>query len=268
MTTTQGSHDAQFMVSIPEFFHRLSHIFVLNSTGWYFGKILDFYWIPLFMFLLSILFYWKRKKYWHLTFFSGFVVLFWVITVVIYAPGDSAIGMERSFLPLFFFCGIPFVIELLPALSSKWNRVFCIALTLLIAVGFGKIAMASTPYTKRLEKIGQISAMANQSGKKKILMDQETARQVFPPVFSWGLGFESMIFSALRGIDSTVNMYIVETIDPNEPAYADPEIHFAVPWWQYWQIDALNPHYFKLPKQLPSVLVLENGVITFKDLSD
>jgi hypothetical protein len=34
--------------------------------------------------------------------------------------------------------------------------------------------------------------MANQQGKRKIVLTEETARQIFP-VSSWGVGFESMI---------------------------------------------------------------------------
>jgi len=267
LDTSPKGHDAGFMISMSDFFNRALHLFVHRSSGWYFGKLADFYWMPLLMFVFSLLSYWKKKKYWYFAFVSGFVMLFWVITVVIYAPGDSTIGMERSYLPLFFFCGLPFMIEVFPALSAKWNKVFFIGLTVLLIAGFTKIAVASVPYTQRLEKIGQIAALANQLDKKKILMNEETARQVFPRVDSWGLGFESMIYSTLKGMDTTVNMYIVEHIDLLEAAYQDPGIHFAVPWWPYWQIDALNPHYFRLPKQLPSVLVLENGEMVIKDLS-
>jgi hypothetical protein len=266
LTTTQGSHDAQFMISRSEFFDRISRIFTLNSTIWFINLIKDFYWIPLLMLIISLLLYLKQKKYWRFAFVSGFVVLFWVITVVVYASGDSTIGMERSFLPLFFLCGTPFVVEFLSIVSSKWNMVFFMVFTVLLVFGFKKIAVASAPYTQRLEKIEQISVMANQTGEKKILIDVETAKQIFPTVSSWGLGFESMILSSLKGVDATVNIFMVESIDPNEPAYADPEIHFAVPWWRYWEIDALNPHYFQLPKQLPVALVWENGEMRIKDL--
>ena len=266
LTTTTGNHDTSFMISVPEFFSRISNIFTLNSTGWYIGKMGDFYWMPLLMFIISLLFYWKKKKYWHFAFFSCFVILFWVITVVIYASGDGAIGMERSFLPLFFLCGIPFVTEVIFTLSSKWDKVFYAGLVVLLFSGFSKIAVASTPYTQRLEKIREISAMANQLNKKKILIEAETAKQIFP-IINWGLGLESILYSALQGKDLTVNIYIAESLDSMEEGYLDPEFHFGVPWWQLWYIDALNQHYFKLPKQLPSVLVLEDGQITIKDLS-
>jgi hypothetical protein len=118
-----------------------------------------------------------------------------------------------------------------------------------------------------LEKIGEISVIANKLDKKKILIVRETAEQVFPPVFSWGMGFESMIYSTLKGIDSTINIYVVDTIDLRVVKYQNPDIHFAVPWSMFWEIDELNPHYFKLPKQLPSELALEDGEIKIKDLS-
>jgi hypothetical protein len=265
LTTTKGSHDAQFIISVSEFLHRTFNISTHYTTYWFFKHFTHFYWIPLFMLLVSLFSYWRKKKYWHLAFLLGFVTMFWIITVVIYAPGDSDIAMERSFLPLFFFCGLPFVVEVLPKLSLKWNTVFYIGLIVLLAGGFAKIVTASIPYTKRLEKMGEISVMANQLGKKKILVDAETAEQIFP-ITNWGVGFESMIYSALKGIDSTVNIYIVESINPDVKQYQNLDIYFAVPWSPYWKIDALNPHYFKLPKQLPSVLVLENGEMAIRDL--
>ena len=262
----KGSYNNSFMKSFPDFFNKVSHIFSLRSSIWFFERLTDFYWIPLLMLIVSLVFCWKNKRYWHLAFFSGFVILFWIITVVVYSLGGGDIGMERSFLPLFFFCGVPFVTEVFPKLSSKWNNVFFIVLTVLLLIGFVKIANASTSYTQRFKTIEQISTMANQQGTKKLLLTQETAKQIFP-INNWGLGIESMIFSTLKGIDSTVNIYMINDItELNDEKYKNPNYYFAVPWWKFWSVDALNPHYFKFPKQLPSMLVLENGELVIKDL--
>jgi len=261
-----GGHEMSFVISVHEIFDRISKIFVLRSSVWYYERLVDFYWMLLFMLIVSLLFYWKKKRIWDFAFLSGFVVLFWATTVVVYATGGRSLDMERSFLPLFFFCGIPFVTEVFPNLSAKRNKTFFIGLSVLLLIGFTKITFASIPYTQRLKKIEQISLMANQQGKKKILMTEETAKQIFR-VNSWGLGFESMMYSALKGVDSTVNMYVVDNMDNiNEEQYKNPEIYFAVSWWAFWEIDALNPHYFKLPKQLPAILVIEEGEIRIKDL--
>jgi hypothetical protein len=267
LTATEGNHDEQFMISASEFLHRTYNLFTHYTTFWFFKHFTNYYWMPFLMMLASVFIYWKKKKYWHLAFVPGFVTLFWVITVVIYAPGDSDIAMERSFLPLFFFCGVPFVTEVFPLFSSKWDKVFCVGLTVLLFAGFTKIATASRPFTQRLEKIEEISVMANQQNKKKILIEEETARQIFP-IINWGLGFESLIYTAMKGVDSTVNMYMVkDTIDLTDPHYPKFDVYFAVPWWIYRDASALNPHYFKLPEQQPSVLVLEEGALTIKDLS-
>ena len=261
-----GGHDMTFVVSMQEIFTRISKIMVLNSSIWYYQRIIDFYWMPLLMFIVSLVFYWKRKDYWHFAFLSGFVIMFWATTVVVYAGGGRSLDMERSFLPLFFFCGIPFITEVFHNLSVKNAKIFFVGLTVFLFIGFVKISVASIPYIKRLKKIEQITTMANQQGKKKILIAEETAKQIFP-INSWGLGFESMIYSAMEwGIDSTVNLYVVENIDDIHEKYKNTEVYFAVPWWTFWEIDALNSHYFKLPRQLPSVLVLENGEMRIKDL--
>ena len=261
-----GGHETSFIITTHEILVRISKMFVLESAIWYYQRLIDFYWMPLLMLIASLLFYWKKKKYWHFAFLSGFVILFWITTVVVYAKGGRDLDMERSFLPLFFFCGIPFVMEVFPNLSLKWAKIFFIGLTALLIIGFAKIAIASIPYTQRLKKIEQICVMANQQGTKKILMTKETEEQIFP-INSWGLSFESMIYSTLKGIDSTVNMYVIDDItELNDERYKNPKFYFAVSWWTFWEIDALNPHYFRLPKQQPSLLVLENGKMMMKDL--
>jgi len=173
--------------------------------------------------------------------------------------------MERSFLPLFFFCGLPFMTEIFPSLSVKWDRVFFIALTILIIGGFIKIAVASNPYTERLNKIEEIALLANKEGKKKLLIEEKTIKEIFP-TNSWGLGFESIMYSALKGKDSIVNMYVVEQFNPDAEQYKDTEVYLAVSWWTYWKIDDMNPHYFKLPKQPCSLLVLDNGILQIREI--
>jgi hypothetical protein len=267
LDTAEGSHDMNLFVGLYEIFNRIPKMFTFSISLWYFDQIQDCYWMPMLMLIVSLFFYLKKKCYWHFTFLLGFVILFWITTVIIYIGIGGIIGAERAFLPLFFFCGIPFLIEVFPNLSVKMNKVFFIGLTVLLVMSFVKIADVSIPYTQRLEKIEQISIMANQQGKKKILIEKEMAKQIFPvDTWTWGLGFESMLYTASKDIDSTVNMYIVDKIDLEEKQYQNPEVYFAVPWWRFWKIDNLNPHYFKLPKQLPSILVLENGELVIKEL--
>ena len=261
----EANHDATFTVSTKEFFERLFSVFSLNSTKWYLERILDFYWVPFLIFVMTLVFCWKKKRFWHLAFYLCFIIGFWLVTVITYSTGGGDIAMERSFLPLFFFCGLPFMTEIFPSLSTKWDKVFFTLLTVLIIGGFVKIAVAARPYTKRLNKIEEIATLANQQGKKKLLIEQKTINEIFP-VNSWGLGFESIVYSALKGKDSTVSMFAVEKFNPDEKRYKDPNLYLAVPWWPWWKIDELNPHYFKLPEQAYSLLVLENGTLLIKEI--
>lgn len=265
LLTESGSYDTRFILSAHEFLERLSNIFVLSSTRGFAESLVDFYWIPLAMFIVSLSFYLKKKKYWYFSFLLCFVLSFWLISVILYANDNGVIARERTFLPLFFFCGIPFMIEIFPLFSSKWNKIFLTGLAVFIVIGFTKVGIASLSYTKRLEKIGEISALANQEGKKKLLITRETSEQIFSSE-SWGLGFESIMYSSRKGIDSAVNMFIVDEIDYTTPEYKNTETYLAVPWWVHWDIDKLNPHYFKLPKQPCSELVIENGKMVIKDL--
>lgn len=285
LTTKEGSRDATFLVDIPAFFERLSRLLKLNPAKWFFDEMIDFYWFPLLMFVLLLIFYFKKKKYLHFVFIFCFIIGFWLISVIIYAWESAVVGLERTFLPLFFFCGLPFITEIFPLLSKKWDKVFFILLTVLIIGGFIKIAVASKPYTRRLDKMEEIANLAKKEGKMKILIELSTAEELFSPrswgvnmlkdislrdLFcgnNWGMGFESILYTALKGKDSIVNIYVMENQNyKEEMSFVDPDIYFGVWWWIFWPIDELSPYYFKMPKQPASLLVLEDGKMRLKDI--
>ena len=267
-TIEQGSHDTDYNISMREFINYSIHLYRFGSTKWFFTRFIDFYWIPCSLLTIALIQYKRQKQWLNFLFFGGFFLFFMQITLVLYHGSDSAIGRERSFLPLMFFCGVPFMRDVFPNLSFKKSKLFFIGLTCLIIGGYIKIAVASIPYSKRLQKIDEIVVFAHKENQKKLVMDKEMSHTIFP-FYNWATGFESMMYSAIIHADSTVNFYIEEDIDSwrGNDEVLNEDFYMAVPWWTFWKIEDLNTNYFKLPKQqVKELIVDENGEFVIKDL--
>ncbi len=267
LTVEQGSHDTDYNMNLMEFLGYCRNIHHLSSTEWFLIHLLDFYWMPFLLLTLALIQYKRKKQYLNFIFFLGFALFFMLITLIIYHGPDSTIGRERSFLPLMFFCGLPFMRDVFPNMSFKWDKVFFIGLTCLLIAGFIKIAVASGPYSERLRKIDEMVSFANKENQKKLVMDKELSHTIIP-FYNWATGFESMMYSAMIDIDSTVNFYIQEDLDNQKynDNFLNEDLYMAVPWWTFWEIKELNPNYFKLPKQPAKELTIEDGGFVIKDL--
>jgi len=268
LTVESGSHDTDYNMGIREFLGHCANLHKLGSTNWFLIHFIDFYWVPCLLLVLTLIQYVRKKQWLNFLFFGGFTFFFMLVTLVLYHIPDSTIGRERSFLPLMFFCVLPFMRDVFPHISVKKNKVFFIGLTCLIIGGYIKIAVAAVPYSKRLEKIEEIVVFANKENQKKLVMDKEMSH-TFIPFYNWATGFESMMYSAMIDIDSTVNFYIEEDLNAQRENdnFLNEDVYLAVPWWTFWKIKDLNPNYFKLPKQSAKELIVDDkGKFAVKDL--
>jgi len=270
LTIEKGSHDTDYNIGLQEFIGYTINLYRLNSTKWFLIHLIDFYWVPLTLFIITLIQYKRKKEYLNFIFLLGFTSFFMLITLVLYHAPDGSIGRERSFLPLMFFCVLPFMRDVFPNISFKKKKIFFIVLTSLLAIGFIKIAVASKSYSERLKKIDEIVAFANKENQKKLVMDQEMARTIFPvnPPYSWATGFESMMYSAMIHIDSTVNFYIQENLNAERENeyFLSEDFYLGVQWWIFWWIKDLDTNYFKIPPQPAKELIVEDGKFVIKDL--
>jgi len=267
LTVQEGSHDTDYNMGVWEFLVRCRDIRHLSSTDWFLTRFIEFYCAPFLLLIVALVHYVRRKQWLNFLFFGGFFVFFVLITLVLYHAPDSAFGRERSFLPLMFFCGLPFMRDVFPNISVKWNKVFFIVLICLLIVSYVRIGIASVPYSKRLKKIDEIVTFANRENQKKLVMDKEMSL-TFVPFYNWATGFETMMYSAMIDIDSTVNFYIEEDLNAQRENenFLNEDYFLAVPWWTFWWVRDLNPNYFKLPPQPAKELIVEDGKLVIREL--
>lgn len=246
----QSGHDQSFVPTGETLTYALTHFFKLNSIGFFYAHFIDFYLFPILLWLLTLAGYVRSRQWLKMAFVGLFVAGFFTMSVVVYWQGDGPIGMERTYLPLFFFIGLAFLEDELPRLHGWKRGLFYILFTLLIIVSLVRICASTRPYANRLAEIGTIAAKAREEGQQKLIVTRTTAEEIFP-INIWGLALESMLYTARDGADQTVTIYMEEDdFDrSNNDLYLNPEVYVSVNWWKRWEVKDLNPHYFRLPPQ-------------------
>lgn len=246
----QSGHDQSFVPTGETLTYALTHFFKLNSIGFFYAHFIDFYLFPILLWLLTLTGYARSRQWLKMAFVGLFVAGFFTMSVVVYWQGDGPIGMERTYLPLFFFIGLAFLEDELPRLHGWKRGLFYILFTLLIIVSLVRIGASTRPYANRLAEIGTIAAKAREEGQQKLIVTRTTAEEIFP-INIWGLALESMLYTARDGADQTVTIYMEEDdFDrSNNDLYLNPEVYVSVNWWKRWEVKDLNPHYFRLPPQ-------------------
>lgn len=249
MLLGQSGHDESFVPTADTLRHALSHFFSLDSFG-FFRTWFLIYLCPIVLWALTLVGYFRQRLWLRLAFVGLFFPAFFALSVIVYWQGDGSIGMERTYLPLYFFAGLPFFVDELPRLAG-WRRwtVFGYFAVMLV-IGFTRISMDIHIYANRLEEIKHIAAYGRDHGQHKLIVTRSTAEQLFR-VNIWGLALESMLLTARDGADQTVTIYLEEDdFDrSNDDFYANPDVYMSVNWWKRWLVADLNPHYFSLPPQ-------------------
>lgn len=261
-----SGHDQSFVPTGETLQYALTHFFRLNSIGFFYAHFVELYLFPTLLWVLTLVGYVRGRRWLKLLFVGLFVPAFFAMSVVVYWQGDGPIGMERTYLPLFFFTGLAFFEDELPRWALWPRRAFGLLLAVLLTVSVVRIGREARPYANRLEEVGRIAAQARAEGQRKLLVTRSVAEQVFP-VNIWGLALESMLYTARDGADQTVTIYMEEDgFDHTDPLYADTEAYAAVNWWKRWSVEALNYRYFRLPSQGYKLLVVGEDGYSFVDL--
>lgn len=261
-----SGHDQSFLPTHESLQYALANFFQLNSIKFFYIHFPDLYLFPMLLWIITLVGYIRNSQWLKLAFVGLFVPAFFAMSVIVYWQGDGPIGMERTYLPLFFFIGLAFIEDELKRLTIWPQRVVFILFAVLLLVRFVSIGMSSRPYANRMAEIERIAMQARDQGIHKLLVTKSTAEEIFP-INIWGLALESMMYTARDGADRAVTIYIEENdFDRTDSLYSDTDVYVAVNWWKRWPIEDLNSHYFSLPPQGYKLLVVKDGSYSFEDL--
>jgi hypothetical protein len=192
----------------------------------------DFALLPISLMVLTVYFL-LTKKILKLLFVWVSVIAYVLLIVISYRHGGSWFHVESQYLPMSIFVILPFVWELLPAISqtkisfnSFSNGMVKIAVCLVglaILFRFYDIFQTHYIYQKRVAYIGEMLEKTKKfEGTKFMIEDKNMDKKIV--VQSWGFAIESLYYSALQSPDSVRSIVVFPNKEELEATPNDPTV--------------------------------------------
>ncbi|MBP3762824.1 MAG: hypothetical protein J6I49_02970 [Bacteroidales bacterium] len=254
-----SGHDSDYIPTLSDALFAITHPNEMKVVIGFANRLADLYIYPIVLYIVVAVYYIRRREWVRLTYSVLFNVCFIIMTAIVYRSDNSAVCIERAWMPLIFFAAIPFVCEVTPNTSLRGKYIWLFLMSVALLMGFIKIVDTSKHYRQRINKIKEITEVANRKGIHKMVTSQDDIQGVFD-INSWCTSFESMLISALQGSERTINIYIEdEPLLLNNPDYMVTDAFLAVPWWRLWNNSTLRTQWFHLPKQPFARLYFNDG---------
>ena len=246
----RNSYEGHQLAPANDLLSTLSHFTSIYSVHFFVKYISKgIYILPFILLLLLFAWYRYRRDYAKLLFqlaaFSGF----FIILMILFAPGDSDAGMEKNLLPLWLFVAIPFAHDLLLDSHLKKNVRWLLYVAVILA-GFAGIHRAMVIHTNRIAYVKELLEAAHkQSGAAKFIIACNDVNQDKLPS-TWSIANESLLLSSISGPLNSKTIYLVDDT-AKLPAFASPppDVFISVSFWPLWNYKLIDTLYFGLPKQ-------------------
>lgn len=152
----------------------------------------------------------RRKGWMAMALMVGAVVLFILIHVWAYHAGETAMMMEKNFVPLAVLVALPLMVELdRLAPRTQWWSILAIAVVLFIQ--FRGISFASRPAKERLQHIVSLVEYCREQDVRKACVSTEALDEAGLHLH-WALAFETLLLSAHDGPAGSIT--VVARKDP------------------------------------------------------
>lgn len=244
LTTTEGSHNASFLSELRNFKDIIPSI--PESYTFSFFKVFfwEFYYIPAIAFLISLIYYVSHKNYLKLGFVSIGVLGFMLISLIVYHEGDANHAMERTFLPLVFFCSLPFLKDVLEV-NTRTKRLTPVVLVGVLLIGFLNISEAGEIFEKRLNRLNSFVEQAHSRPGSKYIIHQNEI-DVAPLRVYYAVATETLLYSSLKGPEASTTIYINKNEVDHDVLDERDDLFLYTDYYIYRSEDELNQNYFNL----------------------
>lgn len=222
---------------------RAAEIFTLPSFDFLLGHTYRYtnHYVPLWILMGLTLFLIARRKQWVLLFWvSSAVTGYILLNVFTYYAGETAMFMEKNYLPLAILVAIPLMYEV-HLLPLRWQRLAMIPFVIVLFLQFRGITIASRQINERYERLAElINDIRRTSHEKVIVPEAEFAKRNIDP--SWAIAFETMLISSHDGPERTITV-----VRENDPDFdiSNEKVHLR-PIHSQYPPDSLDSRYFDL----------------------
>lgn len=160
---------------------------------------------------LLVLLQLRRKAWMQLALVLAAVVLFIMVHAAAYHDGETAMMMEKNFLPLAVLVALPLVLEL-GAMSERTIRWAILPFLLLLFIQFRGISFASRESHARLMHLEELVAQARaQDIRNGVIADG--ACDAHGLYIHWALAYEVLLVSAVEAPEKAVLIHPVNWLD-------------------------------------------------------
>ncbi len=173
---------------------------------------------------------------------AGGVISFLAMELVTFRAGDSAIMMDRAFLPVATLISLP-AMYLLWELQGRWAVIGTGLLVLVLFIKLRDISFGSRAPHEQFERTTQLLQAVQSKGEAKaeITEDELSQRGIEA---NWSLPFGTLLVSAMDGPKDaiTVRVRIMEQIPRSDMEQTGPAPRLDLDY------TGLNSQYFQLPE--------------------
>jgi hypothetical protein len=167
------------------------------------------------------------------------VPLFTLLHVALYHTGETAVMVEKAFLPLATLVALP---ALYAVLKAPRHPALVLAYALLLFTGLRTVSFASRPVGERHAALEQLVADIRAQDDRKVLLTGTDIADRGLGV-SWALPFETLLLSALDGPDLALTALPDDLLPPG----SDPQGVALPPLSDDLSPNALRNRFFRIP---------------------
>lgn len=197
------------LASITSFFALPGWRFLIDHTVHFTTHYVAF-WVVLLALLIVLL---RQRAFLELSWIIVSVAGFIALHVLTYHAGETAMMMEKNFVPMAAFVGLPLLLRF-ERLSPRNAWLALIPFTVVLFLQFRGISFASRPTGERLAKI---RVLVDELHAKEVRKACATPEQLDAQGLHihWAMAFETLLLSALDGREASVTVVVREECPPH-----------------------------------------------------
>ncbi|HYW97287.1 MAG TPA: hypothetical protein VE870_16965 [Bacteroidales bacterium] len=246
LVTKDSSYEGGKLSGLDIITQNLPRFFSIYSTKYLVKRLLNVYLVSTILFLALNIYYLWKKDYLKWIFTNTFILGFVLIYNLDYYAGGSDIEMDKNLMTMNLLIFLPFATDIYYNENIReWLR----PVFMILVLGFSVITLLHPRkiYRQRISYYEELNdALQAQTGHKFYTEEENISKKV---LFLWGVPFESLIISSLDGPVHSRTIYPVKNLNDLPGYIGDPDLFLCTFFWPKWNIDELNPHYFRLPEK-------------------
>lgn len=251
--TDANSYDGKFYENLKNYRTLLPHIFDLFPSVYFKNNFSQLYIYPTLLFAILLIYYLIKKYYLKALFILVSCSAFSAITIITFVEGGGDIPMERTFLPLIFFVGLPFANDLI---FKNNNFPFFKSIVIIGFMGISLLGIYRTGkyiFKPRIKYIDELYRYASKIKAKKLVIERSNILNETLCV-PWAFAEETIMYSSLFGKENTFTAYITNDLKHLEEKIKNKDLFLSTNFWEDWSILDLNFNYFKLPSETYKII--------------